>query len=248
MHDRVRLLSFLFAAVAICVFGVFSLHHLRTIGIVLAIMAIVAVSAAAALALRHRRMVRALRVRSAPDHLAGIDVRSGDVGDAAFVAGLSSPTIFCDRRLPEQLSAGELEAVLWHERAHQRAWDPLRLFLVELVAPVVRWMPFGSQWLAWSFARREIAADRYAMDHGATRSNLASALLALPPLTQQHVAGFASAVDLRLRALLGEDVLPIVPLAVRRASVMLSGAAMAAATCVWSLHQYLGTSLGHVCC
>lgn len=248
MRDRFGLLSLLFGAVAVCVFGVFASHHMRTIGIALATMSIVAVTATAVLALRHRRMVLALRMRSAPARLAGVDVRSGDVGDAAFVAGLSRPTIFCDRGLPEQLSAGELEAVLWHERAHQRAWDPFRLLLVELVAPMARWMPFGNQWLAWSFARREIVADRYAMDHGASRSDLASALLALPPLAHEHVAGFASAVDLRLRALLGEDVEPIVPLAVRRASVMLSGAAMGAAMCVWSLHQYLGTSLGHVCC
>lgn len=248
MPDRFTLLGYLFGAVAFCTFGVFSLHHAAAVGRTLTAVLTVVASAAVVRAVRHRRLVYGLRSLSVPDRLVGIPVRTGDLGDAAFVAGLSRPTIFCDRQLPDQLSPSELEAVLLHERAHQRSWDPTRLLLIELAAPIVRRMPFGSQWLAWSLAQREIAADRYAMDHGASRGDLAAALLRLPPLAQAHVAGFTSAVDLRLRALLGEDVSPSVPLAVRRASMMLPGVAMAAATCVWSIHQNLGTTLGHVCC
>ncbi|MEX1162748.1 MAG: hypothetical protein WEB03_04135, partial [Nitriliruptor sp.] len=217
MPDRFTLLSFVLGAAAFYAFAVFSLHHVEIVGIALAAVSAVVVAAAVAHASRHRRLVRGLWSLSAPARLAGMPVRTGDLGDAAFVAGLDRPTIFCDRQLPDVLSTAELEAVLLHEHAHQRAWDPARLLALELIAPVVARMPFGRQWLAWSFARREIAADRYAMDHGASRGDLASALLVLPPLAQAHVAGFTSAVDLRLRALLGEDVQPFVPLPVRRA-------------------------------
>ena len=248
MPKRFALLSSVFGVVAFCAFGVLSSHHLGAVGIMLAVLLAVLVTAAAVRALRHWHLVRSLWSVTVPDRLLGMAVRTGDVGDAAFVAGLRRPTIYCQRQLPDRLATGELEAVLLHERAHQRAWDPARLLLLDLTAPLMRGLPFGTQWLAWSYARREIAADRYAMDHGATRGDLASALLRLPPVAQAHVAGFTSAVDLRLRALLGEDVAPSVPLAVRRASLMLPGTAMAAMICGLLLHEYVGTTLGHVCC
>ncbi len=207
----------------------------------------VVVSVLAVRAHHHRRVVRALHAVSVPDELAGTAVRTGELGDAAFVAGLSRPTIYCDRRLPEQLTAAQLRAVLLHERAHQRALDPARLLLVELVAPLLRRWAWGRQWLAATLARREIAADQHALEHGASRADLAAALLALPPLARAHVAGFTPAVDLRLRALLGDDPDLRTPPLVRRSAMLIAGAALGAALCAWFLHQILA-GVGLPCC
>ena len=69
----------------------------------------------------------------------------------------------------------------------------------------------GRRWLAGARAQIEIAADRYALTSGATRADLASALLKLgdqdAPL---GVAGYAASSELRLRALL-EDAPECVP-------------------------------------
>ncbi|MTV27797.1 hypothetical protein FTX61_20615 [Nitriliruptoraceae bacterium ZYF776] len=247
MRDRWTLVSFAVGLGAFCAVSLLSGHHRAAIGALVAIMVAAVVTALAMRARRHWRLVRALHTVSVPGELAGTPVRIGELGDAAFVAGLSRPSIYCDHRLPEQLSPAQLRAVLLHERAHQRSLDPARLLLVEFVAPVLRRSRWGRQWLITTLARREIAADEHALDHGASRADLAAALLALPPLTRAHVAGFTPAVDLRLRALLGEDPDVRTPPVVRRSAMMLAGSMLGAALCAWFLHHYLA-GFGLLCC
>jgi hypothetical protein len=64
----------------------------------------------------------------------------------------------------------------------------------------------GHIWLTRSIAALEIAADRYALAHGASRSALARALFKLQPIGGAGLLGigFATAADLRLQALLDE--------------------------------------------
>lgn len=248
MRDRWAWGSFGAGSAVFCVLGSLSGHHLSATGALLALLLAGTLVALTWRALRHRRLVRGLRALSEPRELAGLRVRTGDLGDAAFVAGLGRPTIFCDRRLPDQLSPDQLRAVLLHERAHQRALDPARLLLVDLVAPLLRRVPIGRRWLAISLARREIAADRHAIAHGASASDLASALLVLPPLAHAHVAGFGVAVELRLRALLGDVDDVEAPSAVRRSAMLGVGALVGTGACVWVLHQLLASAYGVLCC
>lgn len=248
MRDRMVPLSVAVVGLACSAVCLWVLHYPVAAAAAVATAALALLAATAIRGLKHLRLSSGLLSLSAPEHFSGIGVRTGDFDDAAFVAGLRRPTIFCDRALPRQLTTGELHAALLHERAHQRARDPARLLLLEAVAPLAHWLPFGRQWLAWSLARREIVADEYALSQGATRQEIASALLRLPPLAQAHVAGFTAAVDLRLRALLGEDVATGVPLAVRRASIMFPVASLGAAGAALLAHWQLGAVLGHVCC
>ena len=247
MRDRWTLISFAVGLAAFCAIGLFSGHHRAAIGTLVAIVVAAVVTAVAMRAHRHWRLVRALHTVSVPGELAGTPVRIGELGDAAFVAGLSRPSIYCDHRLPEQLSPAQLRAVLLHERAHQRSLDPARLLFVELVAPVLRRSHWGRQWLIITLARREIAADEHALDHGASRADLAAALLALPPLTRAHVAGFTPAIDLRLRALLGDDLDVSTSPVVRRSAMMIAGGTLGTAVCAWFLHHSLA-AFGLVCC
>lgn len=207
MTERAGLRTALAAATAACAAGAlvgtgFGAVVLVTVGVAAALATLLFVRIAAA----HGWLVHQLRTRSVEGEVAGTPIRRGAVGGSVFVAGLARPTIFCDDTLLDELADEELEAVTLHERAHQRARDPLRAAAVATVAPVLGRFPAGQTWLERRAAHREIAADRYAMANGADRRAIAAALLKVPPVATAHAAAFAPAVELRLRALLGDDV------------------------------------------
>lgn len=154
----------------------------------------------------HQRLAARLRLRAHSTTLAGIAAQELADADAAFVAGLRRPQIFCSPELPASLAPDELRAVLLHERYHQIDRAPAKLVLLETLAPLVSRVPGGAAWLARRVAELEIAADRHALAHGSSRPALARALLKLQPApaTSGLGIGFASAADLRLRALLND--------------------------------------------
>ncbi|MEO8437520.1 MAG: hypothetical protein ABI562_03615 [Chloroflexota bacterium] len=154
---------------------------------------------------RHRRVARLLERLAEPAVLGDMAVGVVDGVGPACVAGLRRPRIYCASDLPDHLDPVELRAVLLHERHHQVAYAPGRLILLDAVARPLERLATGRRWLARARAQIEIAADRYALASGATRADLASALV---KLGDQNVpvglAGYAASSELRLRALLGD--------------------------------------------
>lgn len=217
---------------------------------------LVGVGSAAALALlvfarvsfAHGWLTRRLRRRSTEVEIVGIQLRVGSVGGSVFVAGLSRPDIFCDAALLEHLEQDELGAVTLHERAHQLARDPLRNAAVAVVAPLLTGFDRGRAWLEQRAAAREIAADRYAMAHGVDRRAIASALLKVPPARGAHAAAFAPAIELRLRALLGDDIALPLPRP-RPWLAVTAGAIVGTAACLAMLHPAVSVvDLARACC
>lgn len=206
MSDR-GLCTAIAAGIATCAVGALIGTGIGTVlsAVVFAI-AGVAVGLFLRVATVHSWLTRRLRHRSVEGQVAGTAIRRGPLGGSVFVAGLARPAIFCDDRLLDELTAEELRAVALHERAHQIARDPLRTAAVAAIAPLLGRCRRGEDWLERRAAHREIAADRYALAHGADRRAIAAALMKIPPATAAHAASFAPAVELRLRALLGEDV------------------------------------------
>lgn len=195
---------------------------------------------------RHRRLARGLLAVTWPARLAGLPVRLGPLDGAAFAAGLGRPVIFCDERLTATLTDAELEAVMQHECAHQVARDPLRTAALAAVAPILRPFPSGAAWMERLAARREIAADRFALAQGASRAAIASALLKVDRLAPAAVPGFAPAATLRLRALLGDEP-DVSPPRGRRAGLLTAGAVIAGAACLLLLHPWVTTSAAACC-
>ncbi|MCI0344900.1 MAG: hypothetical protein L0221_05565 [Chloroflexi bacterium] len=157
-------------------------------------------------AVLHHRLTKRLRQEARPavlgDHAVGLVPGVG----AALVAGLRRPRTYCSADIATRLGAEELRAVLLHERHHELVHAPARLVVLSALAPFISRLDAGSAWLQRRRAEIEIAADRHAIAAGAARATLARAIVKLneaaPTLT---VAGFASAGDLRLRALLGDE-------------------------------------------
>ena len=154
---------------------------------------------------RHRRLASLLDRLAEPAVLGEMPVGVVDGIGPACVAGLRRPRIYCASDLAIQLEPVELRAVLLHERHHQIDHAPARLILLDAVAWPLRRLTMGRRWLAGAQAQIEITADRYALTSGATRADLASALLKLgdrdAPLS---VAGYAASSERRLRALLDD--------------------------------------------
>jgi beta-lactamase regulating signal transducer with metallopeptidase domain len=158
---------------------------------------------------RHARVARALTPGSRPGTIGGVAVRWRPLSSHAGVAGLRRPTIFCDPSLVGWLSFEELRAVVLHERGHQQRRDPLRLVVLASLGPGLRWLPGGLAWLEHRRADLEIRADRDALQEGVPRRVLAGALLKLGDSEPAHAtAGFSSAVELRLQALIDPGVAP----------------------------------------
>lgn len=195
-------------------------------------------------AVRHQRLTRALLALTRPGKLNGVEVRLGPVRNAAFVAGLVKPQIFCDERLVSTLDDEELRAVTFHEHAHQLARDPLRMALLAVAAPVMRKTRSGVALLQRLAAEREIAADRAALLWGASRASIASALLKVRPFEPAGAPGFSPAIDLRLRALLDEE--PGTPQRTRRCRATLAGLGLATALCLQLLHS--SSAVAATCC
>lgn len=207
MADRQRVTGFAVTALATCIVGV--LVHRMSPSVLLLLVGAPTVAASggfAVLARRHGRWVSHLSHQCAPRRVAEMDMQVGAVQHGAVVAGLLRPRIYCDATLVDDLSSDELRAVVLHERGHQRALDPLRLTLLGVAEPVIGRSTRGRRLMERLRAEREILADRYAIRHGVPTNAIASALLKLGGPPPAGAAGFASATELRLRALLGDQM------------------------------------------
>lgn len=149
---------------------------------------------------RHQELARNLDRRASAGIIADHAVWLVPGLNPALVAGLRRARIYCSPDIGDCFDPGEVRAIVLHERHHEIDRAPARLLLLSALAPFVGRMPHGRHWLAAQRAAIEIAADRYAMACGVSRSTLARALLKAEaqPLA---APGFASEVDLRIKAL-----------------------------------------------
>ena len=129
----------------------------------------------------------------------------------AFTVGLLRPRVYLAAELATGLARDELLAVLAHEGVHVRRRDPLRLFLLRLLACTLFWIPALRRLAEDMSDEAELLADDVAV-RGEPLA-LASAILALanwsahrnaPPLA----VGFRqdALLERRIRRLVGEDV------------------------------------------
>lgn len=206
MRDRTALALATATSGAACAAGIVW-HVAAEIALASAAVATVLVGVAAGIlrrAVAHRRVTRGHLEAATVEQLAGTTVHVGPYR-GAFVGGLWRPHIFVGREVAGRLREDELRAVVLHERAHQRARDPLRILALETLAPWLARTRIGAEWVTVQLASREIAADRFAIEQGASREAIASALLEVPA-AEPATAGFTSVVDLRLRALLDGEL------------------------------------------
>lgn len=179
--------------------------HLELVVAGLALGVVVAVTATAAwVAVRHGLLARHLRRVAQAMEIDGVVVETVP-GLDPLVAGLVRPRVFGCRALFQDLPEGQRRAVLLHELAHRQHHDPGRLVLLEAVRRCLGWMPAVADLEASARARLEIRADRFALRRGASRRELAAAMLRLADAGAATTPAFGALTDQRLRALLGDE-------------------------------------------
>jgi len=174
----------------------------------LAILALI-IASIAWRAIAHGRLADRLRRAARPAVINGRPVALVPGRTVALVAGLRRPTTYLSSDVVDVLSYAELAAVVAHEWHHELRRAPVMLVAVHGVAAVLGWVPPIGDWAERVRAQIEIDADAHAVAKGSSRQVIALAIVKMssPPIAN-GVAGFASAVDLRLRALVGEGPLP----------------------------------------
>jgi beta-lactamase regulating signal transducer with metallopeptidase domain len=155
-----------------------------------------------------------------------------DVRPFSFCYWFRSPRICLSTGLIKRLDDGELRAVLLHERYHLRQRDPLRLVIARYFAAGLYVVPVVEELVEYYTVQKEVAADQAAVRAMGGVRELASALFkALPDANDVDLGllvpvGSLSVTEARIEQLVdGRSV----PLALSRASVVLSGGALAAA-------------------
>ena len=131
----------------------------------------------------------------------------------AFCYGLRSPRLLISTGLADALDDSELEAVLRHELVHARLLDPLRTLVARSIGAGLAFVPMSAGMVHAYLCRRELAADRAAVDQMGDSLPLASALqqtlLRRATLDASGLAvGGLSATDIRIDRLLGVNTSP----------------------------------------
>ena len=123
---------------------------------------------------------------------AGVEVPAKSV-DTAFpivaVIGLFKPTLVIARSVVAACTAGELRAILAHERSHISRWDNVRRLAMMATPDVLSWLPVSARLFSkWNEATEEAADDDAAREQKDGHLYLASALLKVARLAQDAPA------------------------------------------------------------
>ncbi|GGH82565.1 Zn-dependent protease with chaperone function [Pullulanibacillus pueri] len=97
----------------------------------------------------------------------------------AFTCGLRRPRMVMSTGLLTLLDELELEAVLKHERFHQKNHDPMKLFILQLISKSLWFLPL-QKWLYQNYKIVcELSADEFAIKKTGSELGLSTALLKL---------------------------------------------------------------------
>lgn len=142
------------------------------------------------------------------------------IDEAAFpvaTGGLFRPRIQLSEAFRERADPEVLQAAMAHERAHARAFDPLRIWLAQLAADLQWPVPGAQRVLQEWLLQLELRRDEEALAAGTAPEALAEAILAAGLLRATRPARLAASLDgvgdplgIRIRRLLS-DTQSVIP-------------------------------------
>ena len=188
------------------------------------------ISRAAAGIIKARLAIRRLPVKE----IGSIALIDDEGSYCAFTHGIFAPRIYLSKGLVKNLEGAELRCVFLHELHHKKMLDPLKFFIVELLADAFFYMPLAKHAAARLRLRKENEADDAAASGTNDPVSLASALVkaarygAAPGFSTPSFAGgpgMHGTIERRIRRLIGKKEAHTAP--VRASSVFVSAVAAA---------------------
>ncbi|MDR4947711.1 M56 family metallopeptidase [Neobacillus cucumis] len=146
----------------------------------------------------------------------------------AFTFGFWKPKLVLSSYLIHMLDSKELEAVIYHETSHQKYYDGLKVFILQIISEVMWYIPL-TKWSYQNFRILvELVADEFAIKRMGSELGLGGALLKLiknqlkiNPSAVTAVVHFADeTVDYRLKQLVNPQ--QTIPVKIRAWSVIYS--------------------------
>lgn len=116
-----------------------------------------------------------------------------------FCFGLLRPRICLSSGFIHMLSIEELRAAILHEAYHYRRCDPLRIFVVQVLAKTFFFLPVVAEWAANYEANMEILADGFAIQN-AGKTALAGAILRFASISSPESEFAVPAISSRFSA------------------------------------------------
>lgn len=134
----------------------------------------------------------------------------------AFTYGYRKPTIVLSTVLIDLLDLIELDAVIYHESAHQKYFDPFKVFLLQTISEIMWYIPV-TKWAYQNYKILiELNADEYAIKRMGSELGLGSALLKLIKTRVRNGASpvlapfTGGSVDYRIKQLVSpENTIPV---------------------------------------
>lgn len=111
----------------------------------------------------------------------------GNIPQAYTVGGLR-PQIVVSQSLINRLSGSEFQAVLQHETAHVRQFDPLWSAVIDATGYMFAWPTWLRQWAGAAYSWRELVADAVATSNYKSTDALSGAVLKLSD-TKTYLSG-----------------------------------------------------------
>lgn len=148
---------------------------------------------------------------------AGLTAKVIEVDDenlSVFCYGLLHPKICVSSGVVEKLNKAELEAVLRHEKHHLVVFEPMKLFIIQVISKILFFIP-GINFLKKQFMiSSEIEADAWATDNFQNKIPLAGALYKIikwqegARVKSLSVSFFAAATEERIQKLVESNYVP----------------------------------------
>ncbi|MCL6606332.1 MAG: M56 family metallopeptidase [Paenibacillus sp.] len=123
----------------------------------------------------------------------------------AVTSGFLRPKIVVSSKLVRDFTEQEVTAVILHEYAHTKRYDPLRLLIIHLIKGSLPFVPIFKKFSYYIEVWMEIEADQYAINQMKSPYDLASVLYKCTQSKQKRVVGvgFADkAINYRIQKLL----------------------------------------------
>jgi Zn-dependent protease with chaperone function len=197
---------------------------------------------AVASALRTRAAARAWLANSvalAVDPPVGVPAYAIDsVAPIVALVGAFRPRLVAARSVIEACTAGELAAIVAHERGHLHSRDNFKRWLMHCMPDLLRWTPIHREVdAAWHDAAEDAADDAATPGDAASRVDLAALLIKIARLTPEPVWPAATVspfveprgLNRRVRRLLAGEAVVASGATPAFAAIVICGATLAAA-------------------